>query len=307
MRAMKNASSNSKEAFTLIELLVVIAIIAILAAILFPVFATAREKARTTACLSNEKQMGLAVIQYIQDYDETAPNGSDGWGNGCGWAGELYPYVKSTAAFLCPDDTGKGDVVSYGYNSNCVRQQSSSGGAAFPGNTGRLMKEFNIPAKTVLFFEVTGSKGYRIDVPQYSSANSADIAPNGGDPGGYWGNSPSGYGMLNLSSPNGAFENGSGGGLRYATGPMIYSIFDATTKPWSYSFKDPVDGIHQGGSNFILADGHVKWLKPSQVVSGGNNTGNYCGGNWGYGSATAVSTKVDNCPFGPWVATFSAY
>jgi len=65
----------NRSAFTLIELIVVIAIIAILAAILFPVFAQAREKARQTSCLSNERQLGLAVIQYVQDYDQTYPPG----------------------------------------------------------------------------------------------------------------------------------------------------------------------------------------------------------------------------------------
>ncbi|HEY3333196.1 MAG TPA: DUF1559 domain-containing protein [Capsulimonadaceae bacterium] len=297
-----------RSAFTLIELLVVIAIIAILAAILFPVFATAREKARMTACLSNEKQMGLAVIQYIQDYDEMTPNGADGWGNGTGWAGQVFPYVKSTGAFLCPDDSLAGDVVSYGYNSNCVTQQSSSSGTAFAGNRGKIMKEFNAPAKTVLFFEVQGSKGYRIDVQQYASSGAADITANASDPGGYWGNSPTGYGVLNNQSPNGANQNSSGNGsLRYATGPMVWSIYDTTTKPWSYSFKDAQDGQHQGGSNFILADGHAKWIKPGQVVSGGNNTGNYCGGAWGFGSATAASTVSDKCTFGSWTATFSVY
>jgi prepilin-type N-terminal cleavage/methylation domain-containing protein len=78
--------------FTLIELLVVIAIIAILAAILFPVFAAAREKARQTACSSNLKQLGLAFVQYTQDYDEQYPVGpaafyGSHWGNG--WAGAI--------------------------------------------------------------------------------------------------------------------------------------------------------------------------------------------------------------------------
>ena len=111
-----------RDAFTLIELLVVIAIIAILAAILFPVFAQVREKARQTSCSSNLKQLGLAVAQYVQDYDETFPiaqtnpdfgsygNGSPGyWGS---WMPEIYPYVKSTGVFVCPD-TVNHYVVTY--------------------------------------------------------------------------------------------------------------------------------------------------------------------------------------------------
>src|SRR6201994_4278177 len=109
--------------FTLIELLVVIAIIAILAAILFPVFAKVREKARQTSCLSNEKQIGLAFTQYIQDNDETFPvQGGEDAGSiqpslGMGWAGQVYPYIKSTGVFKCPDDgTGvqtNGAITSY--------------------------------------------------------------------------------------------------------------------------------------------------------------------------------------------------
>ena len=78
MVIIRRAALPAKRGFTLIELLVVIAIIAILAAILFPVSATAREKARQTACLSNEKQLGLAFIQYTEDYDEILPYGSQG-------------------------------------------------------------------------------------------------------------------------------------------------------------------------------------------------------------------------------------
>lgn len=98
--------------FTLIELLVVIAIIAILAAILFPVFAKAREKARQTACLSNLRQLGLGVTQYIQDYDELFPcalrNGSGPYSSLDGvtdpsWFNSIYPYTKSMAINICPD------------------------------------------------------------------------------------------------------------------------------------------------------------------------------------------------------------
>jgi len=90
-----------RSAFTLIELLVVIAIIAILAAILFPVFAQAREKARSASCLSNEKQMGLALMQYVQDYDETYP--MDQWYTNTGdqvrWFDSVNPYVKNGDKF----------------------------------------------------------------------------------------------------------------------------------------------------------------------------------------------------------------
>ena len=108
--------------FTLIELLVVIAIIAILAAILFPVFAKAREKARQTSCLSNLKQIGLGALMYAQDYDEmllyhylssteavTYPGG--GTHTGLMWYFNVYPYVKNIQIFSCPS-------ISYKWNGN---------------------------------------------------------------------------------------------------------------------------------------------------------------------------------------------
>jgi prepilin-type N-terminal cleavage/methylation domain-containing protein/prepilin-type processing-associated H-X9-DG protein len=90
--------------FTLIELLVVIAIIAILAAILFPVFAQAREQARRTSCLSNMRQLGTGVAMYTQDYDETMPTAYNG-GTTCSHAEyvEIYPYLKNIQILACPD------------------------------------------------------------------------------------------------------------------------------------------------------------------------------------------------------------
>ena len=124
-------TAGKRSAFTLIELLVVIAIIAILSAILFPVFAQARDKARQTACLSNMKQIGLALIQYTQDYDETF-NQLEHGGLGCGpqtlWSEMIYPYIKAGSRFgtggifTCPSATPNADGSphphSYGLNDN---------------------------------------------------------------------------------------------------------------------------------------------------------------------------------------------
>ncbi|HEX3000468.1 MAG TPA: prepilin-type N-terminal cleavage/methylation domain-containing protein [Armatimonadota bacterium] len=100
-----------KQGFTLIELLVVIAIIAILAAILFPVFARAREKARTSTCQSNGKQIAMAILSYVQDYDETYPRGQFGWVYR--WNDAIAPYIKNTQVFKCPSATNENG---YGWN-----------------------------------------------------------------------------------------------------------------------------------------------------------------------------------------------
>src|SRR5690606_36200012 len=121
---IRRTASGTAKGFTLIELLVVIAIIAILAAILFPVFARARENARRTSCLSNVKQIGLGVMQYVQDYDEMYPravqkneqdsglsnvsisdvsfSGDRAWL----WYAMIYPYTKSSQVFRCPSSGG---------------------------------------------------------------------------------------------------------------------------------------------------------------------------------------------------------
>ena len=98
----------TRSAFTLIELLVVIAIIALLAAILFPVFSRARENARKSSCQNNLKQLAVGVAQYVQDFDESYPWawGSGGGGNACWWQ-LIYPYVKSTQVFHCPSDSNR--------------------------------------------------------------------------------------------------------------------------------------------------------------------------------------------------------
>ncbi len=104
--------------FTLIELLVVIAIIAILAAILFPVFARAREKARQTSCLSNLKQLSLSVLMYVQDYDETFPVERNIFlaEGGRRWYQSIAPYVQNRDVFMCPSVDRTSDWGGYGYN-----------------------------------------------------------------------------------------------------------------------------------------------------------------------------------------------
>ena len=120
-----------RRGFTLIELLVVIAIIAILAAILFPVFAKAREKARQTSCLSNVKQLLLAELQYAQDYDEHLPAYLPAWSNPpvvggyCDWWNGIFPYVKNVQAYVCP--SWQQTQTIWNYNSHVFPVEPSYG------------------------------------------------------------------------------------------------------------------------------------------------------------------------------------
>ncbi len=137
-----------RKGFTLIELLVVIAIIAILAAILFPVFARAREKARQTSCLNNVKQLTLAHIMYAQDYDERLPAsylpGNPGTYDN--WYEVLQPYLKNTQILICPSQA----TYTLGYGQNYSFLTYSWPGSAGYGSGGCPLALIARPAETIL-------------------------------------------------------------------------------------------------------------------------------------------------------------
>ena len=163
-------------AFTLIELLVVIAIIAVLAAILFPVFAKAREKARQTSCLSNEKQLTLAVLMYTQDYDETLlPTAVKGTsGNIILWPDQLHAYVRNTQVRFCPSDSGE-KFNSYGLNELNFSDLTDSG-APFC----KTLAAFTTTAATVMLSELgTGSLIDRTDLTTPRLSTYKLTAPDG--------------------------------------------------------------------------------------------------------------------------------
>ena len=196
---MKNTVRRREDGFTPIELLVVIAIIAILASILFPVFARARENARRSSCQSNLKQIGLAWIQYAQDYDEkVVPILSDPTNTGAGptpryyWFGSvtgsgatavlkeseglIQPYLKSGQVQSCPSfQAGTADPslgrTGYGYNDNYLSRYSPDFSKVNPAN----LAEIQSPSETVAFADCASLSGSTVGPNTYLSPPTSEF------------------------------------------------------------------------------------------------------------------------------------
>ena len=224
-----------RRGFTLIELLVVIAIIAILAAILFPVFAKAREKARQTSCLSNVKQMILGVLQYAQDYDEMLVPGLAGApGKTTTWPVSrnaaftsiamnmdlIYPYVNNVQMFFCPSSPNTVDAHAANYGFNSALCPDTRGGLV-PQRLGTLRN----PAETFIVFD---SGAYMM-----------------------------GWGYVTTPSGSFWYVPGTAGG-RNPAGESSIAIAAAYQ-------NDYVSGRHNQGINVGLADGHAKWYSGSSI------------------------------------------
>jgi prepilin-type N-terminal cleavage/methylation domain-containing protein/prepilin-type processing-associated H-X9-DG protein len=244
----------NKKAFTLIELLVVIAIIAILAAILFPVFAQAREKARQASCLSNAKQLGLAVIMYTQDYDETYPYACpNGWWQFT-WELNVQPYIKNIQVFRCPSDSTAqqttdqngatydiswaGPHISYAANGLIKYINGSNVMVGIIGmdqswisNNIASLASVGRPAETIMI----GEKHDADNVPWWGPRSMF----YGGDWNWYWGcgNIPDGTRNATTAYPNGP--------------------------------AGCVSAVHSGTANFTFGDGHCKAMRPEATNPGG--------------------------------------
>lgn len=252
---MKHRQSEpGREGFTLIELLVVIAIITLLAAILFPVFARARENARRANCQSNLKQIALGITQYTQDYDERFPAHTRDyttWLDYEGWTRAIKPYLKSEQIYQCPSQpnsdraSGTQDMWGYSdyfYNSNLGMGNISS--TQCPNYK----------------FTITGA--------EIEDASDVILLGDGGRGGQHnFANSP-----FNLSP--GVSDTTKRPAYVYTPGHFTRSTINVGAwrrDPEDYDF---VKNTHLAGMNIGFVDGHVKWYKPEKLTFDNPGTGN---------------------------------
>ncbi len=273
-----SSASKIRSGFTLIELLVVIAIIAILASILFPAFARARENARKTSCMSNMKQQGLGVLQYTQDYDEKYPmayyylNDANGNGGYRQWSRLINPYVKSDQLFVCPSDPSGGLPPTNGAaDDQAPRLSYTANSTIMP----RKRKTTDVP--NVVAMAAVESSATTIMLAEYPN----DVQCVNGT------SNAAGNAIKSHRSAN-AFMSGAGGGVfsgEYegaAVPPAtIYAITPAlakadidackVTSATTYHHITYVGAErHMDGSNYTFADGHAKWYRLAQTLQPSN-------------------------------------
>lgn len=263
----RKKSRKSDSGFTLIELLVVIAIIAIIAAILFSVFQKVRENARRASCASNLKLLALAFTQYTQDADENFPQWKWSHSNQSGstnpndattfWINAIYPYVKSAGDYKCPDD-GASDgltgmrgwftvdannaITARGMVPALARAPISYGANEPLLNSNTSLAQDAQPAATLLVADsalaLTGATN-----DCYPDWQSAAASGNSNDP------------RLHDSIVRVAYPNGV---------DSIPDFFNACSAPAEAGWDRYAR--HSGGSNIGFVDGHVKWLRSSQIT-----------------------------------------
>lgn len=265
-RTVASTQKVCRKGFTLIELLVVIAIIAILAAILFPVFARARENARRTSCQSNNKQIALGFIQYYQDYDERFPMNKDPNGAGTHWAnGSLQPYLKSKQILRCPNDSstefaGGADadatsprVTSYVLNGLLLYNPDAADGKG--GSLGSIVAHHlaGVPSPSQVILLAEAPERNNQDRNYFHSfwwSNTGVYGGSTSSPAGYSGSAP-GNGNSGRCAQN---HKGTSTNNRFCTRhDGIHVAEDIATER------------HMNGFNVAYLDGHVKWVKWEQV------------------------------------------
>lgn len=236
MKIQTLSRKGSIKAFTLIELLVVIAIIAILAAILFPVFGRARENARKSSCQSNLKQIALGVIQYVQDYDERFPKIARVPGESAGWAHRIQPYLKSTQLLKCPSYYGtiqNNDPYAAGFTTYWFSRSIHD-----PNSTGGLMQAaVAYPSLTIMNGDGGNSS------PHTTSAFNCNGCEAGGANGGLAAACPVGGGLVtNLTQ----------GGMTHLEGINI-SFIDGHVKWYKSRTSQTSDKLYSGQTPFSVS------------------------------------------------------